>query len=152
MALLCKLSGVLCRPHVLAWAAYDRAICPQYTPYQPVRIWQSVKSVDLKNSLYLTWLISKTLELRPMWLNMHIWAVLIRHTFILCLVIKVHTILLVLYCLSPGHSTDASPLLNIVVTHLFSISATQPQCPYIKSVHSEKVLEVWWSWWSWESS
>ena len=64
----CVLSGVLCRPHELhacmrgrhttviestAFVQVQHAVCPQNSPYQPVRISQSVRSVLSKNSLYI---------------------------------------------------------------------------------------------------
>ena len=68
-----------------------------HTSLSELWIWQSVKIVRRKNSLYLTWLNSKTLKLRPMWLNVHVWAGLMRHSFILCLLLQFTQSLLVLY-------------------------------------------------------
>ena len=121
-AVLCKLSGVLCRPHVLHASMREQhttiqhAVCPQCTPYQPVRMLNLTVCQNrlTKKTVYILMSFKKWIAwvCRPIWLLCKTQACLKRHRFILCQTIKVHTIFSI--------CRDASPLLRVVLTHLIS--------------------------------
>ena len=76
--LLFLLCILLCMPGtwcIHAWSAYDNQL---KSAAQSCRSSLS-KVFATRNSLYLTWLLSETLKLRPMWLNVQIWACLTWH-------------------------------------------------------------------------